>query len=249
MSWSSFLGNSGFNQGQGSGHTFLTDPNPLTGWLSGKLGFNSSHPTQSVNNALGQSVPVEPGSTDLSQISSTDQGNQQDLLARLAAYEAQNQQTYAGQQALADSLNNTINNPNAPSVARAQLGEGLDSITRNQLASAAGASGVNGANARLSAMGNSAGAGAQENQTQALLRAQEVANAQGNLSNVYNSEQGGEVGFANVLGGTAVGEGKTGEAAGSENQQLKEKENEFNANQNSKTNATVGNAVMKYFSM
>lgn len=247
MSWSSFWGNSGLNRGDG--HTFLTDPNPFTGWASGKLGFDSSHPTQSVNNALGQSVPIEPGSTDLSAISSTDQANQQNLLAQLAAYQARNAETYGGQQRLAGSLQNTIDNPNAPSVARAQLGEGLDSITRNQLAASAGSSGVNAANSRLAAMGNSANAGAQENQTQALLRAQEVANAQGNLSNVYNSEQGGEVGFANVLGGTAVGEGKTAEGAGSENQQLKEKENEFNANQNSKTNATVGNAVMKYFSM
>jgi hypothetical protein len=247
MSWfSNFAGNSGLKQG--NGHTMFTDPNPLTGYISGKLGFNSSDPIGSLNKGLGISVPTEPGKVDLSQISGTDQANQQNLLQQLAQYQQLQQGTFAGQNRLAGSLQNTIDNPNAPSVARTQLGEGLDAITRNQLAASAGSSGVNAANARLAAAGNSAAADAQQNQQQALIRAQEVANAQGNLSNVYNSQLSGETGFANVLGGTAVGEGKTAETAGGENQTLLEKENEANANQNSKTAGTIGNAVFKYFS-
>jgi hypothetical protein len=234
---------SGTNQSAGSGHNMLTDPNPLTGYLSSKAGFNEQNPLGSINNALGLSVAKEPGTVDLSKIAGTDQATSQNLLQQIANYQAQQQSAFGGQSNLANTLYNTITNPNAPSVARTQLGEGLDAITRAQLGASAGTSGVNAANARLAAMGNAADAAAKTNQAQGLVRAQEVAAAQGNLGNVYNSEQQGAGAFANVLGNTGVGEGKTAESAGGENQTLLEKENEYNAKQNSNLAGTIGNFI------
>lgn len=96
-------------------------------------------------------------------------------------------QAQAGQTGLASSLNNTINNPNATSVAGSQLTEGNDVNGRTQLALAAGQGGANAAAGRRQAAQNIGQAGAQLDQSQALLRADETAKAQGQLGQVYGN--------------------------------------------------------------
>jgi len=81
----------------------------------------------------------------------------------------------------ANSFLNTINNPNAPSVARAQLKQGLEANQRQQLSAAAGVGGNNAYLASRTAATNANQANLATNQAQALVRAQEVANAQKSL--------------------------------------------------------------------
>jgi hypothetical protein len=104
----------------------------------------------------------------------------------------------SGPNGLTDTRNsflNTINNPNASSVAQVQLGAGLDSSVANQRSAAAGATAGNSFLAGRNAANNIGGLNAATNQSAALLRAQEVAsaqqgllNTQGKISDVLNNE-------------------------------------------------------------
>lgn len=98
---------------------------------------------------------------------------------------------------LADSYRRTIQDPNAPSVAREQLNQALGATDATQTSLASGASGENANIARTNAANNIAGANAQEGQSAALLRAQETAAAQqglgsttGAIANETNSAYG-----------------------------------------------------------
>lgn len=97
------------------------------------------------------------------------------------------QGTMAQQQGLADAYKRTIEDPNAPSVAREQLNQALQANEATQLSGAAGASGANAFIARRNAANNIAGLNAQEGQAAAAVRAGEVATAQKGLADTYNS--------------------------------------------------------------
>jgi hypothetical protein len=187
----------------------------ISGWLGqqvpGQPGVGSVNPNDAqfavpvpgapgvyVDSRTGQQFVGHPGNPQTIQAqnlnnqtvtNATNEGVAQAAAAKLAA---QQQQTFAGQNQLATSLNNTINNPNAPSVANTQLAQGLNSITGTQEATAAGASGENAAAARRTAAQDIAGAGTVLNGQQSLLRANEVQGAQTGLSSLYNSQLGAE---------------------------------------------------------
>lgn len=110
--------------------------------------------------------------------------------AKLAASGVQSNEAIGGLGGLATSLNNTINNPNAPSVAQTQLGIGLDAAAHQQLGGAAGVGGQNAFAARRAAMGNIGDLVARENQSAGLTRAGEVATAQGRLADVLGTKGG-----------------------------------------------------------
>ena len=134
----------------------------------------------------------------------------------------QGQQAQAGvnaataqQQGLAQSLNNTINNPNAPSVAGAQLTAGADQIGRNQLAMASGVGGPNAAAARRQAALNIGNEQSQLNQQQAQRRVGEVQGAQGQLGGVFSNLAGqGIQQYGQDLSGAATFSGQAGAGAG-----------------------------------
>lgn len=83
-----------------------------------------------------------------------------------------------------DTLNDTITNPNAPSVAREQLAQATQANEATQLSQASGATGENAFLARQGAARNIAAANQTEAQQAAEIRAREVATAQGQLGNV-----------------------------------------------------------------
>jgi hypothetical protein len=122
--------------------------------------------------------------------------HQNDFLNALNTYAQQQAQGFAGEQGLAGSLQNTINNPNAPSVARAQLQEALNASLAQQQAAAAGVSGDNAALARQNAMRNMGTLATQEGNEATMLRAKEAEAAQQNLANVLNNmAQQGQQGY------------------------------------------------------
>jgi hypothetical protein len=152
-----------------------------------------SNPVGTLSGFLGGQVAQDPGGA--STLNTEDQQNQNyqaHQMAQARQLAAQRQATFQGQNGLATTLNNTITNPNAPSVALSQLGQGFNQIAGQQLAGAAGASGENAMAARRVAAQNIAGAQAGLNAQQAGVRAGEVAAAQTGLSNLYTSQLGAE---------------------------------------------------------
>ncbi len=132
-----------------------------------------------------------------------------DLLGQLDQGRAEHQQALGGQNKLLGSLNNTINNPNATSVAQTQNVMSNDASARRQLGAAAGSSGPNAFAARRQALQAIGQGNAAAGQTAALLRAQEVANAQQQSGNVlgqmstgadrrYGMDLAGAKGFADT---------------------------------------------------
>ena len=230
----------------GHGKTIFTDPNPVTGYLANKVGFDPSHPIQSIGQALGTQVPLEPGTVDLSKVAAGLGDQSQSFMDQVNSLNNRSNTTFAGQNALAQNLQNTIAGK-GPSVALMQLGQGQDAIARQQLSQATGVGGANAANARIAAAANTANSQAQENQAQALLRAQEVAAAQNSLGGLYNSQLQGETGLAGVNAKGAEGFANTAESGAATNQQLREKENEANAKQNSDTAGFIGKGVASLF--
>lgn len=243
--WDNLSSNSSLSQGQ-NGHTLFTDPNPITGYVSGKLGFDSSHPIQSIGNALGTQTPLEPGQVNLADLSRQNQATSGSFLDQVNSLNNRSNTTFAGQNLLAQNLQNTIAGK-TPSVALMQLGQGQDAIARQQLSQATGVGGANAANARIAAAANTQNAQAQENQAQALLRAQEIAAAQNSLGGLYNSQLQGETGLAGVNAKGAEGFANTAESGAATNQQLREKENEANAKQNADTAGFIGKGVASLF--
>jgi len=123
-------------------------------------------------------------------------------------------EAFAGQENLANSLGNTIRNPNAPSVAREQLNMSLGNIDRQQLAGSAGVGGNNAAVARRQSLQNMGNLGLQSAGQQALVRANEVQNAQGQLGNVYQNMAGN----ANTVRGQDITGSQTAEQNAAQNQ-------------------------------
>jgi hypothetical protein len=131
----------------------------------------------SQNNNAGQNLYNQLGQS---------QGQVNSAVSQLGQVYDQQGNLVNGPNGLTDTRNsflNTINNPNAPSVARAQLGAGLDSSVANQRSAAAGATAGNSFLAGRNAANNIGGLNAATNQSAALLHAQEVANAQNGLLN------------------------------------------------------------------
>ena len=213
------------------------NPNPYSGysWLENPVG--------TLSGALGQQVGQNPGGAPtLNSQTVTNQVDQDRLMQQARQLAAQRQQTFAGQNQLATTLQNTITNPNAPSVALSQLGQGFNQLAGTQMGAAAGATGENAAMARRSALQNTAGAQVGLNAQQAGVRAQEVANAQTGLASLYGTQLGGEntaagndISGANNYANTNM----TGQTTIANNN---EKAAEANAKQNSSLLGTIGSA-------
>jgi len=123
----------------------------------------------------------------------------QDFLQKLQAYNQQFNGAFADQDAAARGYGDVIAG-GTPSVAQAQLVQGLGSIQQGQQAAASGATGQNAAIARIAAMQTTGQAQAQANQQAALLRAQEIAQARAAQAQIYGQQadeaQHGAIGFA-----------------------------------------------------
>lgn len=111
------------------------------------------------------------------------------LLDTLGKYGQQFDQSISGEQALSRHLNDVIAGQ-APSVAGAQLQQGLGQIRQQADSQASGSSGANAGLARLQAIQTGGQAAAQTNQTGALLRAQEQAAAVQNQGAVLGNIAG-----------------------------------------------------------
>jgi hypothetical protein len=110
-------------------------------------------------------------------------------------YADQYNAVFGAQAGLADSLNDTINNPYAQSVAREQLAQTQQANEAAQASMASGVGGQNGFMARRNAANNVAGLNAKAGQDAALLRAQETAAAQQNMGAVLGNMQSGATGM------------------------------------------------------
>jgi hypothetical protein len=118
--------------------------------------------------------------------------NEAAALRALASRGRTGQEQVFGQQTqLANNLNRTINDVNAPSVARVQLQQGLGQIQNQQLSGAAGFGGQNAFLAKRNALNTIATAGARANESAGLARAQEVQGAQNTLAGVLNTQGAG----------------------------------------------------------
>lgn len=135
------------------------------------------------------------------------------------------------QQALVGSLENTIHNPNASSVAQTQLAQAMDANGRQILGTAAGVGGANAYDARRAAVNALAGANTQAVGNSALVRAQEVATAQGQEGGVLNQAGSGLQDRQNTNVGTGVALSNTASNAQQANQGLNQKTNEDNQKQ------------------
>lgn len=120
-----------------------------------------------------------------------------------ALYGAREAQNYAGESNLAGSLGRTIAGTGGPSVAQTQLRQGLDTSNADMLAAGAGASGQNAVLARYQARQQQGEQAARMQQAAALLRAQEVAQAQQQLAALRAAMGGQSIGLygANLQGG------------------------------------------------
>lgn len=116
------------------------------------------------------------------------------FLSSLGQYGQQFNGAMAQQNSLAGDLNKTIAGT-APSVARAQLEQGLSQIVQDQNSAASGATGEDAALARQNAMHNIGNAEAATNAQTAGLRAQEVQGAEQQLGNVLGAEAGESAGM------------------------------------------------------
>jgi hypothetical protein len=128
---------------------------------------------------------------------------QQQLQQEQAAYAAREANAYANQSRLASTLYGVANGGGGPSVAGTQLQQGLDQTLAAGNSMAAGGSGANGALARYAAILGAGRSMADTNQSAALLRAQEVAQARAQLGGVL----GAQAGESGNLYGTATSGG------------------------------------------
>lgn len=143
-------------------------------------------------------------------------------------YNTSLQGTMGSQQDLAKMYQQTISDPNAPSVAREQLNQALQANEATQLSGASGASGANAFIARRNAANNMAGLNAKAGQAGAELRAGEVANAQKGLAETYaalGNEAGNAYAANTGLGATYAGLGATQESAANSNETIKSGQN------------------------
>lgn len=152
------------------------------------------------------------------------------LLGQLAGYGQQFTQAVGGENELARHLSDVIAG-RAPSVAGAQLQQGLGQVRQAADSEASGASGNNAALARIEAIQAGGAAGASANQTGAILRAEEVANAERNegavLGNVagqsaqmYGTNLSGAVNFSGQAGNESAQQAQIDAAKDAANKQL-----------------------------
>jgi len=154
--------------------------------------------------ATGQSPVTNP---NLAQQVATNFATRTSLLSKLAGNRSTIDNAVTGQKQLTGNLLNTINNPNASSVAQSQLGIGADAIARQQMQQAAGATGANAFLARRNAANNIGNLQATLNGQTALTRANEVDAATGRLSTVLGNEatEGQAAYSSNLLGAVQFG--------------------------------------------
>lgn len=124
----------------------------------------------------------------------------QQFLSSLGQYGQQYNGAQAAENSLAGKLNATIAGK-APSVAQAQLEQGLSQIVQQQQSQASGATGEGGALARVAAANNTANAQTATNAAQAGVRANEVTGAETALGGVLGNEANQAL--------TATGQGQT----------------------------------------
>jgi hypothetical protein len=145
-----------------------------------------------------------------------------------------------GQGSLAASLQNTITNPNASSVAQIQQQQAFaQQMAQQQGLAAAMGRGGNAALAARTAMNNVGGLGAQQAAASALQRANEVASAQGQLGNVLQQGAGNalQVGGQNTANQqqTNLSNQAAAMAALSQNAQQQQAASQFNASNQQQT--------------
>lgn len=149
---------------------------------------------------------ITPAQSNLLGQSQQDAAASQHLLSVLAQYNQQYNQAFQRQTQVARGYDAVIAGT-APSVAQAQLQEGVGQIGQEQQAQASGATGTNAAIARIAAMNNTGQAQATANQHAALVRATEVDQARraqagiagqqaGEAGSMYGANLSGAVGFA-----------------------------------------------------
>lgn len=159
--------------------------------------------------------PADPGLTAQAH---RNLGISNQLLGQLATFGQQYQNAQTGENQLGGELNQVIAGT-APSVAQAQLQQGLGQIQQAQQSDASGATGTMAALARMNAQQNTGQAQAQMNQQQALVRAGEVAAARqakaGLLANQAN--QAGNM-YGQNLTGALGASGQAGTTQGTQAQ-------------------------------
>jgi len=152
------------------------------------------------------------------------------LLDTLGKYGANFDQSISGERALSQHLAEVIAG-RAPSVAGAQLAEGVGQIRQQADSMASGASGANAGIARLQAIQTGGSAMANANQQAALLRAQEIAAATANQgavlgnianqnANMYGTGLSGAANFAGTAGTEAAQQAQIDEQRSEANKRL-----------------------------
>jgi hypothetical protein len=210
-------------------------------------GFGSvvNNPIGTITGYLGQQAPIQGYGAG-----QTPQQQEQQAAATQAQFLAnyQNQQnmqaaTYGNQTNLANTYQNTINNPNAPSVARAQLGQGVNAA--NAAATGLAATGTGEQSALLGRQAlqqNGAQLGA-ANAADATVRAGEVANAQQGLGAIYASQLGAQGTQANTAAGAGSQFAGTNASLANTTQNVNSAAALQNAKQNSSFLGTIGNGI------
>lgn len=156
------------------------------------------------------------------------------LMSKLSTYGNQYQQAFQGQTGVVQQLQRTVAGTGGPSVAQGQLQQGLGQERSAANSEAAGATGANAALARQDATLATGDAATKTNQDAAVLRAQEVAQAQQTEAGVLGSQAGESAGLygtnlagANAASGLAGSEEGTLEGA---NQKATEDQNQLEFN-------------------
>lgn len=140
---------------------------------------------QAYVDAAGTTLSTNPSLTSQA-VQSLQLRNQ--LASKIGTFQGQEQGAQAGQTGLGVSLARTVAGTGGPSVAQTQLQQSTGQIAAGQESQAAGATGINAALARYAAMQNTGAAQAQAAQSAAVLRAQEVAQAQKEQADVLASQ-------------------------------------------------------------
>jgi hypothetical protein len=155
----------------------------------------------------------QPANPALGAQASRNLGISNQLLSQLGPTGQQYQAAQQGQTALTGQLKSVIAGT-APSVAQAQLTQGVGQARQQADSQASGASGTNAALARMQAIQTGGELSANANQSAALVRAGETAAARGQLGQVL----GQQAGEATSQYGTALSGGLTasGQAAGAQ---------------------------------
>jgi len=163
---------------------------------SGRDSHMPKSPIENAKEAIGLGDAPRPASAAQGSVDNpnsafqtkTNYGTGQDLLAQNQQDRAAAGQVTDNQNKLLGSLNETIHDPNAPSVAQTQLATNNDMNARSQLGSAAGVGGANAFAARRQALSNIAVGNIGTAQASALTRAKEVADAQTGANTLLGSQ-------------------------------------------------------------